>query len=232
MKRRLSILAATIVSLLGGLTESSKAEILIYRARLTAVSREDDSGVKKGSPMPTGMSLLMAFDLNTDYWEQPEGTNEIYIYEGKISGKTVKSFSVEPSTSRSYTKFGYYAKKSKFFLFYGDFEDSGSMDLGALQLQGGLKKNVTIGGNLGKASIPSDTVATLVRGDGDIFKKFTFSLKFDPKLTGEVNNYLKEEGFQSSEGAGQSEDIQRGMTWLSESYLPENFADEWPFSED
>jgi hypothetical protein len=228
MTRRLSILAATIVSLLGGLTEFSKAEILVYRARLTSVTREGDSGLKVGTPMPTGMARLVALDLNTDFWEEAaESALSIEVYENR--GK--KSYSTHFAESRSYTKFGFYARGAKFYLFGGNFKESGSMDHGSVQAQGRVRTNVVIGGRRGKASVPSDTVVTQVRGDAEIFKKFVFSLKYDQALTVAVNNYLSIDGFQSAEGAGYSADIRRGMAWLADTYLPQNFKDVWPFDD-
>lgn len=227
MSARLLLRYCSFLALTLGLITSGHAEILIYRARLTSVTREADSGVKAGTPMPTGMALLIAFDLNTDFWEEPEGATEITVYENR--GK--KSHLVEFSESRSYTKFGYYAKGSKYFFFHGDFQESGSMDFGASQVQGAVRKNVVVGGKVGKASVPSDMVVTHVRGDGEIFKKFTFSGKYDQVLTVAVNNHLSEAGFQSAEGAGYSADIRRGMEWLANTYMPQNFKDPWPFTE-
>jgi hypothetical protein len=228
MKRRFLLIAITLLSLVGGLTESSRAEILIYRARLTSVTREGDSGLKVGTPMPTGMALLVALDLNTDFWEEAaESALDIDVYENR--GK--KSYSTHVSGSRSYTKFGYYARGSKFYLFGGNFQESGSMDHGSVQAQGRVRTNVLVGGLRVKASIPSDTVVTQVRGDAEIFKKFVFSLKYDQVLTVAVNNHLAIDGFQSREGAGYSADIRRGMAWLADTYMPQNFKDPWPFND-
>ena len=217
------------------LADQLRAEVLVYRCRLTSALREGDFGAKSEGAMPSSLSFLEFIDLDTDCWFAGDESQSIYLNESK----TNKSYYASPSeNSKSFTKFGFYANGKKFFLFGSDWGYPESLssglikfntDFGCFQTFGACSTNVDIGTR--KSSVPKDMVVTMLRGDAELFKKFVFSVKYDSILTKASNQYLRSAGINSDE-SGTSKAIPAAQRWLVSEYLPSRYPNPYPFSED
>lgn len=208
------------------------AEVLVYRVRATSYVREGDSGSSSSSPMAAPHAYLAFIDLDTDYWTTSIGDLDIEINDSPSN----KSFYSEASGSSGYSKFGFYAKGTKYYMFGADWGHPETLssglirvntDHGAFQTQGTCRMNVDIGTK--KSPVPNDTVVTVLRGDAGTMTKGVFSLKFDSTITRAANVYLKSKGIRSSQ-SGVSTSVPAVSSWLVSTYLPKYFPGKFPYN--